>query len=58
MVCLGGLGDGKVPCSLVWSVRHDPIGSMYGIFAYSLHNQLNAGKDSMHGSYGNVIPPE
>ena len=30
-----------------------PIGSMYGIFTYIYHkNQLNVGKYTIHGSYG------
>ena len=29
-----------------------PIGSMYGIFTYNSHKKLNAGKYTIHGSYG------
>ena len=35
--------------------KPNPIGSIYGIFAYMYHkNQLNVGKYTIHGSYGNA----
>ena len=37
---------------------HDPIGSMYGIFANIYHKkQLNVGEYTIHGGYGDGFPP-
>ena len=38
---------------IIYIYLHEPIGSMYGIYAYIYHkNQPNVGKYTVHASYG------
>ena len=44
----------KAPRFFIQGKKPNPIGSMYGIFTYIYHkNQLNVGKYTIHGWYGN-----